>query len=90
VKLAEDMRADTRETNRRIHENILRWNADPTKTYVVPDEKTPVPFLNFAPLQNALSSLEKETGSIAGLMERLPDSLSESKANHLNGLLMGS
>ncbi|HEV7517081.1 MAG TPA: M28 family peptidase, partial [Thermoanaerobaculia bacterium] len=63
VKEVEDLtntlRKDTEETNRQIEEGQLLAVADPTETYVVPRPKEPVPHLNFAPLDNALSALEK-------------------------------
>ncbi len=58
VALADSMRADTEKENRRITEGVYRLVADPTKTFVVPDPKDPVPHLNFAPLHNALAELE--------------------------------
>jgi N-acetylated-alpha-linked acidic dipeptidase len=34
---------------------------DPTEPYVVPTPETPVPYLNFAPLQNALARLQESS-----------------------------
>ncbi|MGA9118595.1 MAG: M28 family metallopeptidase [Bacteroidota bacterium] len=89
IKLADDMRDETAETNRRIRENDLLWSADPTKTFVVPAEKPPVPYLNFSPLQNAFSSLEESAHRIAQRMESAPDSLPPDGQRRLNRLLMG-
>jgi N-acetylated-alpha-linked acidic dipeptidase len=58
-KLADDMRESTEEQNRLIKESVLTLAADPTKAYVVPHVKDPVPYLNFAPLQNALVELQR-------------------------------
>ncbi len=89
TKLADDMRDETRETNRRIDENTLRWNADPRKTFIVPDKKPAVPFLNFAPLQNSLSILEKESQDLRSALDNAADSLTGDRATKLNHLLMG-
>ncbi len=58
-KLADDMRAATNEQNQMIKDNSLKLASDPTMTYVVPQPKESVPFLNFAPLQNALAVLQE-------------------------------
>ncbi|MCI0698589.1 M28 family metallopeptidase [candidate division KSB1 bacterium] len=59
AKLADDMREETEEKNRRIQEKTLEAAADPKETYLVPLPQAPVPFLNFAPLQNAVSRLQQ-------------------------------
>lgn len=58
TKLADDLRDGTSETNRLILDGALAYAADPSQPYVVPEPKPPVPHLNFAPLQNALASLQ--------------------------------
>ncbi len=55
--LADSMRTETDLENRLIEEGDYRAYFDPTKPFVVPKPKDPVPFLNFAPLQNAVSRL---------------------------------
>ncbi len=89
MKLADDMREETLETNRRIEDHTLRWNADPRKTFVVPEEKPPVPYLNFSPLQNSLSSLEKNSQTLRDLLDHAGDSLSVKQMTALNHALMG-
>ncbi|MGH7868910.1 MAG: transferrin receptor-like dimerization domain-containing protein, partial [Candidatus Dormibacteraceae bacterium] len=59
TELAEKLREDTVETNRLIAEKVLVAAADPTLTFVPPTPKPEVPYLDFAPLQNALASLKK-------------------------------
>lgn len=63
--LADDLRAATDEENFRIREGLYRAVADPTRTFVVPAPKAEVPFLNFAPLDNALAKLEAATEGYA-------------------------
>ncbi len=59
VKLADDLREETAEKNRRIEEGSFAATFDPTKTFVVPKLEEAVPFVNFAPLQNAVVRLER-------------------------------
>lgn len=58
-KLADDMREETQEKNRRIADKIFTAVSDPTETYVVPAADTPVPNLNFAPLNSAFTRLQE-------------------------------
>ena len=61
TKLADDLREGTTETNRLIADKVLVAVADPTKTFVEPKPKPEVPYLNFAPLQNALADLRSNS-----------------------------
>ncbi len=61
TRLAETMREETRSTNQLIANGMLKAVQDPTETFVVPKQKENVPFLNFAPLQNALAKLQEST-----------------------------
>ena len=58
-KLADDLREETKEKNRRIADKTFTAYFDPTETYVLPKPDGPVPFLNFAPLQNAFVRLQE-------------------------------
>jgi N-acetylated-alpha-linked acidic dipeptidase len=60
-KLADDMRENTDEENRRLRDKTYESAADPTKPFVAPAPKDPVPFISFAALQNAMSRLQKST-----------------------------
>jgi N-acetylated-alpha-linked acidic dipeptidase len=57
VGLADSLRVETDLENRLIKEGDYQSYFDPTKPYVVPKAKAPVPYLDFAPLQNAVSRL---------------------------------
>src|SRR5262249_52132556 len=59
MKLAADERDAIAERNRRVNEKTFEAVDDPTKTLVAPKAEAPAPFLNFAPLQNALARLEE-------------------------------
>ena len=58
-KLVDEMREETEELNRRISEKAFEVVSDPTKPFITPKPKEPVPYLNFAPLQNALAKLQQ-------------------------------
>ncbi|MBK5295169.1 MAG: M28 family peptidase [Acidobacteriia bacterium] len=64
IKLADDMRAQTKKQNEWISSGALKLAADPRKTYVVPEPKEEVPHLNFAPLQNAVTRLEAAAAAL--------------------------
>ena len=59
VKLADQMRTETDERNKLLDDKIYETFDDPTKTWVAPQRRDPVPYLNFAPLQNAVAALRK-------------------------------
>jgi N-acetylated-alpha-linked acidic dipeptidase len=59
IKLADDLRAETRENNRLLAEKTLELVVDPAHTFVAPTPKPPVPYFNFAPLQNAVERLRE-------------------------------
>jgi N-acetylated-alpha-linked acidic dipeptidase len=59
MKLATDERDVIAERNRRIKDKTFEAVDDPTKTLVAPKAEATAPFLNFAPLQNALTRLEE-------------------------------
>jgi N-acetylated-alpha-linked acidic dipeptidase len=58
-KLADDMRKEAEERNRRLDDKVFEAVDDPTQTWVAPKRLDPVPYLNFAPLQNAVAALKK-------------------------------
>jgi N-acetylated-alpha-linked acidic dipeptidase len=58
-KMADDMREKTEEDNRLARDNTLVLAADPRDRFVAPKAKEAVPFVNFAPLQNALAKVQE-------------------------------
>jgi N-acetylated-alpha-linked acidic dipeptidase len=58
TKLAEDSRRDIEERNRMISDRTFEIAADPTKPFAAPKTQEPAPYLNFAPLQNAVAHLK--------------------------------
>jgi N-acetylated-alpha-linked acidic dipeptidase len=61
MKLADQMRDETEEMNRKILEKSFDLSADPTEVWITPKTREPVPFLDFSPLQNALALLRGST-----------------------------
>lgn len=61
TKLTDNMREETRVMNQMISDGTLKAAQDPTEIFVMPKTKESVPFLNFAPLQNALARLQESS-----------------------------
>jgi N-acetylated-alpha-linked acidic dipeptidase len=59
VKLADEMRSGTEETNQRLDEKVYAVTDDPRQTWVAPKRHEPVPHLNFVPLLNAVDALRR-------------------------------
>jgi N-acetylated-alpha-linked acidic dipeptidase len=59
AKLADTMRAETEDETRMARERTLELAADPTKPFFAPKVDEAVPHLEFAPLTNAVSRLQK-------------------------------
>lgn len=70
--LAETMREDTKQMNQMIADGTIKAAQDPTQTFIVPKPKTDVPFLNFAPLQNALMKLQDSAKNYQAAMKNKP------------------
>ncbi len=58
-QLAETMRSETEERNRMLADGTLKAALDPREKNVLPEPESPVPFLNFAALQNAATRLRE-------------------------------
>lgn len=90
-RLADDMRAATAEQNRLIRDGALAVAADPKETFIPPQPEEPVPYLNFAPLQNAVARLQEAARAADGAMaSRLADgrALSNDQARELGQALI--
>lgn len=59
TRLTDSMREETKSMNQMISSGMLKSVQDPTEIFVVSSVKADVPFLNFAPLQNALAKLNQ-------------------------------
>jgi len=60
-KLAADQRAQAIEQNLELEEGVFSASADPRKTYVPPSKQPVPPYMNFAPLENALDLLAQSS-----------------------------
>jgi N-acetylated-alpha-linked acidic dipeptidase len=59
TRMTDNMREDTRTMNQMISSGMLRAVQDPKLAFVMPAQKDDVPYLNFAPLQNAVAKLQE-------------------------------
>jgi len=71
--LLTSMRESTEVENQMIRENRYQLASDPTKKFIQPAGKEPVPYLNFSNLQNAIAGLEKSAGQYAELVKSNPN-----------------
>src|SRR5688572_347795 len=88
MRLADTMREETRATNQVISNGMLHAVQDPTETFVVPKEKGPVPFLNFAPLQNAIAKLNESAKKYQSESKSKP--ITPANRRELDRVLYGS
>lgn len=90
-KLTDSMRDQIAEKNRRIEDKTFQAFSDPTKTFVTPDPEPAVPHLNFAPLQNAVTNLEKSAQEYNQAYQdqtKAPQNIPASRLADLNSILM--
>jgi N-acetylated-alpha-linked acidic dipeptidase len=59
MELLETTRKETERRNALVAANAYSLSADPTKTYVPPGAQEDVPYLSFAPVQNAIARLSE-------------------------------
>jgi len=85
AKLADDMRQQTEFKNQLIRDGALMVAADARQPYVVPAPQGPVPFLNFAPLENAITRLQT---SVDAWSKTDPTKLDATHAAALDAILM--
>ncbi len=70
MNMITDMREATVIENQLLRQNDYKLASDPTKTYIQPQPKQEVPFIDISPLQNALTSLQKTTDSLSIYMKK--------------------
>jgi len=59
TRLSESTRKEIEERNHLVRENAYENAADPTRPFVAPKAEPVAPYLNFAPLQNAVAHLKQ-------------------------------
>lgn len=84
--MLETMRKETEQENKVINDKLYDLANDPTKKYVAPKPKDPVPFLNFSDLENAMTKLKTNAEEFQKLYSSGLQ-LSAEKQKELNGLL---
>lgn len=70
MSLLKTSRETTDIENRIINSGGYAIGEDPTKKYILPLPKADVPYLDFSPLQNALSELEKSVDSLSIVFQK--------------------
>jgi N-acetylated-alpha-linked acidic dipeptidase len=94
VKLTTTLREEAEERNQRLDDKVFQAVDDPTQTYwVAPPRLDVAPYLNFAPLQNAVAALKKSTAAYTKAYTAATaggKTLPAEKANRLNEILMKS
>ncbi len=71
-KLADDLRAQTEEHNRKVREGLFAIADDPRLALAAPKPRDPVPFVNFAPLQNAVARMQRSAAEYSKSQTTLP------------------
>ncbi len=85
----ETMRTQADEHNKLLQENRFQLASDPKEPFTQPEPMTQVPYLNFAPLDNALATLEKSAGDYTQASAKLGQ-LSAGDLKKLNEILYKS
>ena len=89
--LADHLRSETEEHNRRVAAATARLASDPRKNFVAPQAKDRVPHVNFAPLRNALDRLDRSAAQYREALTKATAegfALSASEVERLNTVLM--
>ncbi len=93
-KLLSTERDTIRERNKEIEEGVFTATADPTKTSVPPKTEPEPPYLNFAPLENAVDKLGASTDRYQKALRKAEAqegaALDHAQLDALNQTLIGS
>lgn len=81
INTVNDMRESTTIENQLLKQKTYQVAADPTKTFIAPQPKAEVPYLDFSSLQNALTALKNSADSLDILLKRsngkIPENVNE-------------
>jgi N-acetylated-alpha-linked acidic dipeptidase len=88
TKLTDDMRKQTETMNSAIEDRVYEVASDPKQTWVTPKSQSPVPYLNFAPLQNSLARLDASAKAYDAALASAVRSGKIPKANALDTILI--
>lgn len=77
ITLVDNLRESTDVENRMVRANYFVYAQDPTLPYIPPVAKAEVPYLDFAPLQNAMQVLKKKSDTYTDLVaaHKMPSQL---------------
>ena len=93
-KFAVEQREEIRRKNQEIAEGIYEATSDPKLTWVTPKAEEMPPHINFAPLDNAVESVERSSAEYQKALERLSANggaaLASSSLAEVNALLIQS
>jgi len=87
TKLTEDLRAETEKENKLINDGVYALVSDPNEINIIPKSKENVPYLNFAPLKNALAELKTQASAFEKAYENFD--VSGKETLKLNQVLKG-
>jgi N-acetylated-alpha-linked acidic dipeptidase len=91
TKLATDAREAALERNRQLDEGLFRATVDPRHPTLPPSRAEIPPFLNFAPLENALARLESSAGRYQAAVDKAAlDKIKAAQLTELNRTLIQS
>jgi N-acetylated-alpha-linked acidic dipeptidase len=90
-KLADTLRERVDEQHRLLDENVFKLAGDPTETYLPPEREAKVPFINFAPLDNALLKLKQSAKACdEASAQAVRSDAGTAQLARVNGLLQGT
>ncbi|MGH2569500.1 MAG: transferrin receptor-like dimerization domain-containing protein, partial [Bacteroidota bacterium] len=90
-KLLKNTQDETKERNTQIEEGVFTATADPKKTFVPPSAEAVPPYLNFAPLDNAVDALNKSSERYTAAMKKAQgSSLAQATVRSVNAKLIQS
>lgn len=81
ISLTDQMRESTEVQNRAIKANLYQLAADPTKVSKAPLHKEEVPYLDFSPLQNALTRLDSAANYVSEAITKAGANKSSKEVN---------
>ncbi len=91
-KLLKDKQEEFTERNLELQEGVFNATSDPHKTYVAPPAETVPPFMNFAPMKNALELLKKSADDYSKALAKFKSSgatISPQSLDAVNADLLG-
>jgi len=90
MKMTETMRKETEDRNRSLADKSFELASDPHVPYVALAPKQRVPFLNFAPLQNALAQLRRSADAMEQAEKRTTSPLPFATRKALDQILIAT